>query len=241
MRKSSAGQELRWQTRLVISLMISTEQQSTLPAAAVVAGCALVFTVASFWWLNARQGRLKSWEPLSFAAGLSQTQSRFRFPIVLYNTGAKPIVVQDFRLSFPDESPSMAPLPWTSSRSQLRPENSDELRLPASFAVAGREAEQLFIEFGADLPRYFVPAARDYRVTVEARLGHRDEWQPLVTFIWHGARVTNTAYIAYRNSIADLTKEERVNGEAMLKALAVKVEAKARAQAAQTGEGPDRG
>ncbi|MFJ1971826.1 hypothetical protein ACIO93_24465 [Streptomyces sp. NPDC087903] len=217
----------------MISLMTATEQQGALPAAAFVAACALVFTVASFWWLNARQGRLKSWEPLSFAAGLSESQSRFRFPVVLYNTAAKPIVVQDFRLSFPDESPPVAPLPWTSTRSHLRPENSDELRLPASFAVAGRTAEQLFVEFGTDLPRWFIPESRDYRLTIEARLGHRREWQPLVTFTWHAARVTNTAYIAYRNSIDDLSEQKRADGEAALRALAAKVEAKARAQADQ--------
>jgi len=43
-----------------------------------------VFTVASFWWLNARQGVLRSWEPHSFAAAVTPQLARLRFPLVLY-------------------------------------------------------------------------------------------------------------------------------------------------------------
>src|SRR6266496_3174530 len=70
-------------------------------ASIAVASLALVFTIGSFWWLNARQGRLKSFEPQSFAACRTPDILRLRFPLVFYNTGAKPIVVQDMRLSFP--------------------------------------------------------------------------------------------------------------------------------------------
>jgi hypothetical protein len=57
----------------------------------LIACLALTFTIGSFWWLNARQGRLTSFEPHSFAAVAIPMQSRVRFPLVLYNTGAKPI------------------------------------------------------------------------------------------------------------------------------------------------------
>ncbi|MEU8750749.1 hypothetical protein AB0C88_09715 [Streptomyces chartreusis] len=185
----------------MFSLTVATEQQSSLPAAAFVAACALVFTVASFWWLNARQGRLKSWEPLTFAGAVTVFQSRLRFPVVLYNTGAKPIVVRDLRLAFhDDELASTAPLPWTSSRSHLRPDGNDELKMPAAFAVPGRAAEQLFIEFGTSKPRHFVPDARPYRVTIEALVGHKEGWRLIVAFTWHADRLVNPgSYIAYRN------------------------------------------
>ncbi|WAU84862.1 hypothetical protein O1Q96_37330 [Streptomyces sp. Qhu-G9] len=181
--------------------MVATEQQSTLPAAAFVGACALVFTVASFWWLNARQGRLKSWEPLTFAGAVTVSQSRIRFPVVFYNTGAKPIVVRDLRISFRDDDlVSTTPLPWTSSRSHLRPEEDDGVKLPAAFAVPGRSAEQLFIEFGTSKPRYFVPEARPCQVAIEALLGHKEGWRELVVFTWHADRLVNpSAYIAYRN------------------------------------------
>jgi hypothetical protein len=56
----------------------------------LIACLALTFTIGSFWWLNARQGRLTSFEPHSFATWASQSspyETRVRFPLVLYNTG----------------------------------------------------------------------------------------------------------------------------------------------------------
>src|SRR5215211_5435209 len=70
---------------LMVAVEQQTSQQSSRPADAFVGACALVFTVASFWWLNARQGRLKSWEPLTFSGSVTYSPSRIRFPVVLYN------------------------------------------------------------------------------------------------------------------------------------------------------------
>lgn len=145
---------------------------SSLSAASVVSVSALVFTVASFWWLNARQGRLKSWEPQSFAAIVHGSMVRLRLPLVLHNTGAKPIVVQDLRLTFPDEPASHLPLLWTSSPSRLQPGPDEEPALPAGFVVGGREAQQLFIEFEAPFSG-FIPEARDYKVRILVWVGHR--------------------------------------------------------------------
>ena len=72
--------------------------------AVVVAACALLFTVASFWWLNARRGRLRSFEPHSFAAYYTPALALIRVPVIFYNNGAAPIVVQDLRLVFPSET-----------------------------------------------------------------------------------------------------------------------------------------
>jgi hypothetical protein len=86
------------------------------PSAGVVVGClALGFTIGSFWWLNARQGRQKSVEPRSFAAALTlQGEVRLRFPLV----------VQNMRLSFPKEPGSM-PLHWTMTRARIKPTSDD--------------------------------------------------------------------------------------------------------------------
>lgn len=92
-------------------------------ASLLVASMALVFTIGSFWWLNGRRGRLKSFEPHSFALGIMPADLvvLLRFPLVLYNTGATPIVVQDIRLTFPKESYATAPLPRRNTRSQIMP------------------------------------------------------------------------------------------------------------------------
>lgn len=178
--------------------------------------CALIFTVASFWWINARQGHLKSWEPHSFAAIVHCSMARLRLPLVLHNTGAKPIVVQDLRLTFPDEPASHLPLLWISSPSRLQPGPEDEPKLPAGFAVAGREAQQLLVEFEAPFSG-FVPEPRDYKVQLQAKVGHRKGWRSLVTFTLRAANIIDPdRYTVYSNAPLELTKEDRQKADAAL-------------------------
>jgi hypothetical protein len=172
-----------------------------------VASLALLFTVGSFWWLNARQGKLTSFEPQSFAAGVTPDILRLRFPVVLYNTGAKPIVVQDMRLRFLDEPSWSEPLPWVGTRTKIKPDPEDGHDFPAVFALPGRTARQLFIEFGGRFPEV-MPLARDYRVQIQVKLGHRRGWHRAVTFTLRGARITEpTFYITYSNSAHGLSEE----------------------------------
>ncbi|GAA4657305.1 hypothetical protein GCM10023347_04950 [Streptomyces chumphonensis] len=197
---------------------------------AIVTVCALLFTVGSFWWINARQGKLQLYEPHSFAACANQQKTLLRLPLVMYNTGAKPIIVQDLRLRFPDEPGALMPLPWRTSRAKLMPASDDGHLLPSVFSVAGREAEQIFIEFGAPFPG-FVPEARDYRIRIEARLGHRKDWTSVLTFTWRAAHMwAPTSYIAYSNSPQDLTREDVEKADAALKILATKVKATERGE-----------
>lgn len=81
----------------------------------LIACLAFAFTIGSFWWLHARQGRLEGFEPHSFAACVTPMLSRFRFPLVLYNTGAKPIVIQNMRLWYPEKGPTI--LAWITGSS----------------------------------------------------------------------------------------------------------------------------
>jgi hypothetical protein len=182
----------------------------------VVASLALLFTVGSFWWLNARQGRLKSFEPHSFAACRTPDKLRLRFPLVLYNTGAKPIVIQGLRLSFPKEPRWNVPLPWTTTRSQLKPTSDDGHAFPAVFSLPGRTALQMFVEFGGSFSD-ITPLARDYRIRIEAKVGHRKKWRRLITFPLRGAHITHPdRYLAYSNSPHDLTEETIRESEAAL-------------------------
>jgi hypothetical protein len=169
------------------------------PAIAILA---LLFTIGSFWWLQARQGKLRSYEPFSFAHGRSQSQGLLRFPFVLYNTGAKPIVVIDLRLSFPNVS-GRPSLPWRSTRTMLRPDAKDDLRLPAAFSIPGRQAQQCFIEFGLDSkdpwPGITLSTGQN-DVLVEVLLGHKRKWQELVTFPLECKHIDSGAYLAYSNT-----------------------------------------
>ncbi|UUU23312.1 hypothetical protein [Streptomyces sp. DSM 40750] len=142
---------------------------------------------------------------------------------MLYNTGPKPIIVQNLQLRFPDEPDSLLPLPWRNSWPQLRPVSEDSAAMPAVFAVDGRKAEQRFIEFGAPFPG-FIPQPRDYTVTLEVMLGHRKRWQPFLTFTLHaGNMISPSQYITYSNSPRDLTEADREKANAALEALAAKL------------------
>jgi hypothetical protein len=187
-----------------------------------------MFTIGSFWWLNARQGRLRSFEPQSFAAYVSPDKIRLRLPLVLYNTGAKPIVVQDLRLTFPEESGWTFPLPWCATRSQIKPAPDDGHAFPAVFSIAGRTAEQLFIEFGVSFSN-ITPLARDYQVRIEGKVGHRRKWRQLITFTLRGAHITDPGnYITYSNSPSGLTEEVIRRSEAALENLVKRIQARTR-------------
>ncbi|MEV5735023.1 hypothetical protein [Streptomyces sp. NPDC052292] len=202
----------------MVPLTVAADQiaSSSLTGASVVSVCALLFTVASFWWLNARQGRLQAWEPHSFAAIVHGSTARLRLPLVLHNTGPKPIVVQDLILTFPDEPASHLPLLWVSSPSRLQPGPDEEAKLPAGFVVPGREAQQLFLEFDAPFSG-FLPEARDYKAQIQVRVGHRKGWRRLLTFTLRAANIIDPdRYTVYNNAPLELTKEDQKRADAAL-------------------------
>jgi hypothetical protein len=172
---------------------------ATWTPAVAIAVCALLFTVLSFWWLNVRRGKLKSFQPFSFAAVLNTDLIRIRLPIVFHNTGAAPIVIQNLRIAFPDE-PNAKPLPWVAARSHIKPEEKDGHAFPAVFSVPGRTAIQTFQEFGAK-SLGFKLRAKSYRIRLEAKLGHKEEWQSIVNFTLEACRIEHPEnFITYDNS-----------------------------------------
>lgn len=204
---------------------------------ATIALLALAFTIVSFWWLNARQGKLRSYEPHSFAFSGSPNLMLLRLPLVLYNTGAAPIVVQDLQMTFPKEPGTILPLPWRTTRSQLKPDMDDGHQFPAVFAVPGRQAQQHFIEFGGPFPGIEMEP-RDYSVSIEVRLGHKDGWRQLLTFTLRAAHITESGpYITYSNSPFDLTQETVERSNQALSQLMVALE---KARAPEDGTKPGR-
>ncbi|MET4924420.1 hypothetical protein P3L51_19020 [Streptomyces sp. PSRA5] len=181
-----------------------------LPAAAVVAACALLFTIASFWWLNARQGLLKSYAPHSFAAAVTGSKTLIRIPLIFFNTGPKPIIVQNLRLVFPSvERDGVIVLPWSTTRDRIRPERDDDPRLPSVFVVAGRSAVQVFVEFSTPFPN-FIPEHQEYQATIQCKLGHRKQWKGLLVFpIQLGNIASPAKYIAYSNEPDVIAEPDR--------------------------------
>jgi hypothetical protein len=140
------------------------------------------------------------------------------------------------QLRFPDEQGFLLPLPWRTSRSEIKPHNDDGHRFPAVFAVQGRSAQQHFIEFGGPLPGLTFEAC-DYRVRIQARLGHRKGWTDILDFMLRAGHISAPEqYIAYGNSPNDLTPDDIAKATAALRQLMERMDA-LRAQ----GESPTSG
>jgi len=63
----------------------------------------------------------------------------------------------------------------------------------------------------------FVSEARDYKVQIYVRVGHRKGWRRLLTFTLRAANIIHPdRYTAYSNAPAELTKEDRRKADAAL-------------------------
>lgn len=151
---------------------------------AIVATCTLAFAIGSFLWLNERRGRLRSYAPHSFGAWGTDSLLHVHLPLVLYNTGPKPLIVQNLRLCFTDGPDGIGPLLWNGCLDSARQSHDAKTVRPASFSVSGRQTLQLFVDFDGRLPQKQALKAQlcDRSATIEAMLGDRDVWRPLVHF-----------------------------------------------------------
>jgi hypothetical protein len=189
--------------------------------AVIISISALMFTAASFWWLNVRRGALRSFQPFSFAAvfyPFPDTHFRIRFPLVFHNTGAAPIIVQNLQIRFLDE-PCGKPLPWVAIRSHIGPTENDGHDFPAVFSVDGRTALQTFQEFGFswDSSLGFTLEAKSYRLSLEARLSHKKEWRNILNFTLQAWRIESPrAFVTYDNSPGSITEDDRKRRQAAL-------------------------
>lgn len=144
---------------------------------------ALAFTVTSFWWLHARPGRLIGAEPDSFAMGVTHERSAFRFPVVVYNKGARTRVVESLRLVVADCGG--LPIEWKTTRKSLYPLDDDVLDFRSAFAVDGRKTTAIFAEFGETPPTWTPELGSTPKVRIEFRLLGKDEVAPSLRLHTH--------------------------------------------------------
>lgn len=166
--------------------------------AVVISLCALGFTAFSFWWVNARRGTIEVAAPGSYAFGSDDaTGVRLRFPLALYNNGARALIVADLRLVVGDGS---EPLGWQTTRSKLQPASDDEHRFATPIAVPGRSTRDFVAEFGDDRDWRPEPLRRQ-RLTLEARVHPSSDWTSLETFDWWPPPDDSDTvkYLTYRN------------------------------------------
>lgn len=178
-------------------------------AALAVSLMALLFTVLSFWWLNARRGRLRSYVPTTWAAYVDRERSAIRFPLVLHNTGAVTLVVIGIRLRFVEGGELMA---WEWTRTRVDPKADDIEDATAPFSIPGGQTRELIPEFRGAFPG-IVPDQRAYPVTIEALSSLDDDWQNILSFDLQFKNLIHPAnYIVYTNQIDYLSERELEEG-----------------------------
>ncbi|MCB0994930.1 MAG: hypothetical protein KDB21_07550 [Acidimicrobiales bacterium] len=158
----------------------------------IVPVLALVFTVASFWWIWLRRGRLRVSPPRAFASVTTQALVRIRFALVIHNTGAAPIVIDDLRMRIDGHD-----LRWISTRRTLRPDENDREDWAKPIAVAGRVAREVIVEFGESDLHWIPEPGQSYPAVIE-RLT-RGKWRSVVEFVWWAPTASSGAYLGRLN------------------------------------------
>jgi len=207
-------------------------------ASLTVAVAALLFTIASFWFMNVRRGKLKVSAPHAYALASNNAVMLLRLPLAIYNTGARAIIVRDLRCWFgSDQTAQWDPLPWRTTRKTLKPESDDVKDFPTPFPVRGREAATLVAEFGHPLPGFSVSNGK-YRVRVQVLDDASDSWYDLVGFdLFVNVKADAVGrYIAYRNLPPDEEERARLAEQAEQRLDALRTALDTRSAAPETGD-----
>ncbi|MDO5661484.1 MAG: hypothetical protein Q4G40_02205 [Brachybacterium sp.] len=169
--------------------------------ALLVSVSALIFTVASFWWLQARRGELTLSGIPAFSGYISiRRRIGIRIPILLYNTGALTRLVDELRLVFPSWDPGQAE--WQTFHPTLKPQSGDNDTedFAGPYPIDGRRAAMRFVQFtypfGSTLPE-----PRETLCRVEARLDGSSTWTEVGSFTLHLSHMASPdRFLTYRNS-----------------------------------------
>lgn len=156
---------------------MTTDQLSPL----VVSGCALAFTLFSFYRMNWRRGRLVVAKPRGYAVArpIGGDAIVLWVPFVLVNSGARPLIVQNLRLVVPDFGGADTPFILQSVSSKLALDA--EHTLAVQFPVRSREATTVIGEFYRT-PANVVFEAKTYRVQLQGLLNQAPKWKNLCSF-----------------------------------------------------------
>ncbi|MBN1567922.1 MAG: hypothetical protein JXA73_08735 [Acidobacteria bacterium] len=167
--------------------------------ALIISILALLFTVFSFWWMNWRTGKLIIAPPRSFAAIGSREHMIIEIPLVFFNTGPMPIVIQNMRLFLPDYKLHLSFMATVAKLSQ------EEGRVFATqFPVRGRESVLMICEFHASGNRISFEAKK-YRIELQGFYHKKKEWDTLLCFQLNvpinALPTINQQFIAYDNML----------------------------------------
>jgi hypothetical protein len=175
-------------------------------ASDVIAICALGFTVAAFWWLNARPGKLRiAGAPSSFAFA-SGTELVLNLPLVFTNTRPLAAVALSLRLRI-DAPGFPALVPFQAIRETVNPQPNGRA-MSSSIVVQGRETRLINCEFIARPAEVVLTEPVTITIAVEGlveRMWRSPSWRRLTTFPLHIPRQAvehRSRYLTYSNEVA---------------------------------------
>lgn len=149
----------------------------------LIASLALIFTVSSFWWLNARPGRLVFYSVTTFGGYINTQTLVIQIPVVVHNTGAKPRVVRELRLEAIDQTGSTFRLEAQTFQKKLGPDRESE-DFVHPFAVNGRSVMTKYIRFATDNVPLLAPG-ESIKLVLQGLVDEQDNWVDLKTLDIH--------------------------------------------------------
>ena len=149
--------------------------------AVVISSSALGFTVFSFWWMNWRKGMIKLGSNLrSYAACATQKKLLIEVPLIFFNNGAVPLVIENLRLFFPKIPEKDKYLFFNATVSKLGTDDGRGFAKP--FSVRGGDVIELICEF-QNPSTSFAFEKDSYPFEIQALLGHEGDWVTLNKYV----------------------------------------------------------
>jgi hypothetical protein len=113
----------------------------------LIASLALLFTVGTFWWLNARRGKLHLvGKPRSYAISTAGGKLHLNVPLSFYNSGPTPVWASNLKLLL--NTPGLPEVvDFVATRPGVQPQADDNRPMATQVALAGREARVICCEF----------------------------------------------------------------------------------------------
>jgi hypothetical protein len=160
---------------------------------------ALLFTVGSFYWLQARKGRLKLFPVITFSGYWKKSRLVLRLPVILFNSGARPRVITALRLVTTDNEGKTIVLECHSFRKTIDPTPDDMEDMAHAYAIPARQVVTKHAHFAVDsLPVFNQPGPTSFQV--QALVDVSTRWHKLGNVAVHVEIMYTSSYITYSNN-----------------------------------------
>lgn len=174
--------------------------------ALIISISALLFTIASFWWINLRPGHVRMTAFHTFSGFIRPDRARLRIPVTLFNTGAKPLVIVDLRLRLGSAGISCT-APTSSFRKSIKPSQDDQDDFPHPYVVNERSVVTKFVGF--DPEPQVMASGEPASATLEVLIHGRGWRQAGKTQIRTDIMADPSVYITYSNNPAHWPSDQR--------------------------------